>query len=163
MRKPEIPYFYLSPAILVLCLFVATVAHAGEGGGRRQAWVEPGVDRPGSDFKILWLRGGPGAGPEAGSQKPPCQSFTYVQEGNAGGQTRNSNRNNPRDRFGEAGRRGDELHRRASQGCRSGTDRSSRHPFPCRGRRGRQERGGGIGRRVRAARDNPAGMLRALC
>src|SRR3989304_4150762 len=33
MRKPKIPYFFFSPAILVLCLFVATVAHPGEGDG----------------------------------------------------------------------------------------------------------------------------------
>src|SRR3972149_10375398 len=85
MRKPKIPYFFFSPAILVLCLFVATVAHAGEGGGRQQAWVEPGVDRPGSDFKILWLRGGPGVCQEACSQNPLCKSYTYVREGVAGG------------------------------------------------------------------------------
>src|SRR4030067_165147 len=73
MRKPEIPYFYLSPAILVLCLFVATVAHAGEGGGRRQAWVEPGVDRPGSDFKIPRLPGGPRAGETEGLPAGPTE------------------------------------------------------------------------------------------
>src|SRR3989304_4179912 len=84
MSKPEIPYFFLSPAILVLCLFVATVAHAGEGGGRKQAWGEPGVDRPGADFKILWLRGGPGACQEACSRNPLCKSYTYVREGMAG-------------------------------------------------------------------------------
>src|SRR3990172_11944913 len=84
MGTPKIPYFFLSPAILVLCLIVTTVAHAGEGGGRQQAWVEPGVDRPGSDFKILWLRGGPGACQEACSQNPLCKSYTYVREGVAG-------------------------------------------------------------------------------
>src|SRR3990172_5496537 len=85
MGTPKIPYFFLSPAILVLCLIVTTVAYAGEGGGRQQAWVEPGVDRPGSDFKILWLRGGPGAWQGGGSQKPPFKSYTHVRGGVGGG------------------------------------------------------------------------------
>lgn len=48
------------------------------------AWVEPGVDRPGSDFRILWLRGGLEACQEACAQNPLCKSYTYVSEGSPG-------------------------------------------------------------------------------
>src|SRR3989304_5590714 len=88
MGTPKIPYFFLSPAILVLCLIVTTVAYAGEGGGRQQAWVEPGVDRPGSDFKLLWLRGGPGArqggGPGGLLPESPVQILHLCQGGSGG-------------------------------------------------------------------------------
>jgi hypothetical protein len=43
--------------------------------------VEPDVDRPGSDFKILWLRGGLEACQEACAQNPLCKSYTYVRGG----------------------------------------------------------------------------------
>ncbi len=66
---------------LVACLFVAAGVPAGAGDqeSRQPAWVEPDVDRPGSDFKILWLRGGLEACQEACAQNPVCKSYTYVR------------------------------------------------------------------------------------
>ncbi len=42
------------------------------------------MDRPGMDFKILWLRGGLEACQEACAQNPLCKSYSYVREGVAG-------------------------------------------------------------------------------
>ena len=86
MGKPKIPSLPLTSAILAIFLFCPTVIPAGEKDPkpRQPAWVEPGVDRPGSDFKILWLRGGPEACLEACAQNPLCKSYTYVREGVAG-------------------------------------------------------------------------------
>jgi hypothetical protein len=86
MEKPNIPSLPLTSAILVFFLCCPTFLPAGERDPKpgQPAWVEPGVDRPGSDFKILWLRGGPEACLEACAQNPLCQSYTYVREGVAG-------------------------------------------------------------------------------
>jgi hypothetical protein len=86
MEKPNIPSLPLTSAILVFFLCCPTFLHAGEKDPKpgKPAWVEPGVDRPGSDFKILWLRGGAEACLEACAQNPLCQSYTYVREGVAG-------------------------------------------------------------------------------
>ena len=86
MGKPKIPSLSLISAILVFFLCCPTVVPAGETDPKpgQPAWVEPGVDRPGSDFKILWLRGGPEACLEACAQNPLCKSYTYVREGVAG-------------------------------------------------------------------------------
>lgn len=45
------------------------------------AWVEMDVNRPGSDFKVLWLRAGLEACQEACAQNPLCKSYTYVRAG----------------------------------------------------------------------------------
>jgi hypothetical protein len=86
MGKPKIPSLPLTSAILVFFLCCPAVVPAGEKDPKpgQPAWVEPGVDRPGSDFKILWLRGGPEACLEACAQNPLCKSYTYVREGVAG-------------------------------------------------------------------------------
>jgi hypothetical protein len=77
------PLFRLGLAGVLLCLSFAGSVPAGAGDGelRQQRWVEPEVDRPGSDFKILWLRGGAEACQEACAQNPLCKSYTYVREG----------------------------------------------------------------------------------
>ena len=86
MGKPKIPFLPLTSAILVIFLCCPSVILAEERDpkSRQPAWVEPGVDRPGSDFKIHWLRGGPEACLEACAQNPLCKSYTYVREGVAG-------------------------------------------------------------------------------
>ena len=86
MGKPKIPSLPLTSAILAIFLCCPTVVPAGERDPKpvQPAWVEPGVDRPGSDFKILWIRGGPEACLEACAQNPLCKSYTYVREGVAG-------------------------------------------------------------------------------
>jgi len=86
MGKIPLPFFVCTLAGMALSLFSVTVVHAkdGEPAPRKPAWVEPDVDRPGSDFKILWLRGGVEACQEACAQNPQCKSYTYVREGVAG-------------------------------------------------------------------------------
>lgn len=83
MGKVRIPA--LSPclaAILLLLLFAPVVPAAGsEASPRQPAWTEPDVDRPGADFTILWLRGGPEACREACAQNSRCRAYTYVREG----------------------------------------------------------------------------------
>jgi hypothetical protein len=83
MGKIRNPFFFLPLAGFVTCLFLAGAVPArGEDPEPRQpAWVEPDVDRPGSNFKILWLRGGLEACQEACAQNPLCKSYTYVREG----------------------------------------------------------------------------------
>jgi len=68
---------------ILFCLSVTTAipARAGDQEVRQPRWVEPETDRPGSDFKILWLRGGAEACQEACAQNPLCKSYTYVREG----------------------------------------------------------------------------------
>jgi hypothetical protein len=85
MGKTRNPLFFLPLAGFVTCLFFATAAPArgGDTEPRQPAWVEPDVDRPGSDFKILWLRGGLEACQEACAQNPLCKSYTYVRSGGA--------------------------------------------------------------------------------
>jgi hypothetical protein len=60
---------------------VAGSAAGGEANPQREAWVEQDVDRPGSDFQILWLRGGPEGCQAACAQHPLCRSYTYVKPG----------------------------------------------------------------------------------
>ena len=83
MGTVGIPSVRIGLAGVLLCLSLAGAgpARSGEGEPRKQAWVEPEVDRPGSDFQILWLRGGPGECQEACAQNPRCRSYTYVREG----------------------------------------------------------------------------------
>lgn len=75
----------LSPCftgILLLLLFATVASAAGsEATARQPAWTEPDVDRPGSDFTILWLRGGLDACREACAQNSRCRAYTYVREG----------------------------------------------------------------------------------
>ncbi|HBX42706.1 MAG TPA: hypothetical protein DEH27_02355 [Deltaproteobacteria bacterium] len=78
------PSFHLTLAGILFCLSFAIPGRAGGQEVRQQGWVEPEVDRPGSDFKILWLRGGAEACQEACSQNPRCKAYTYVREGVAG-------------------------------------------------------------------------------
>jgi len=86
MGKIPLPLFVCTLAGMALSLFSVPVVHAKdrEPTSLKPAWVEPDVDRPGSDFKILWLRGGVEACQEACSQNPQCKSYTYVREGVAG-------------------------------------------------------------------------------
>lgn len=86
MGKIPLPFFVCTLAGMALSLFSVTVVHAedGEPTPLKPAWVEQDVDRPGSDFKILWLRGGVEACQEACAQNPQCKSYTYVREGVAG-------------------------------------------------------------------------------
>jgi hypothetical protein len=86
MGKTKTPSLPLTSAILVIFLSCPTVVPAagGDPGIRQSAWVEPDVDRPGSDFKILWHRGGVEACQEACAQNSICKSYTYVREGVAG-------------------------------------------------------------------------------
>jgi hypothetical protein len=86
MGKIRNPSFLLFLAGIVLCLlFPSTIlATDGEPTGRQPAWEEPDVDRPGMDFKILWLRGGLEACQEACAQNPLCKSYSYVREGVGG-------------------------------------------------------------------------------
>jgi len=83
MGKIPSPFFVCALAGMALSLFSATVVHAkdGETTPPKPAWVEPNVDRPGSDFKILWLQGGVQACQEACAQNPQCKSYTYVRAG----------------------------------------------------------------------------------
>lgn len=68
--------------IITLYFYAAAGSAAGgEANPRRQAWVEQDVDRPGSDFQILWLRGGPEECQAACAQHPLCRSYTYVRSG----------------------------------------------------------------------------------
>lgn len=74
-----ISFFFLS---FLLRLHPAAASAAGEEENlRRPAWVEQDVDRPGSDFQILWLRGGPEGCQAACAQHPLCKSYTYVKPG----------------------------------------------------------------------------------
>jgi len=75
------PSVRLTLAGILFCLSFAIPGRAGGQEIRQQGWVEPEVDRPGSDFKILWLRGGAEACQEACAQNPRCKSYTYVREG----------------------------------------------------------------------------------
>ncbi len=75
------PSFPLTLAGILFCLSLAIPGRAGGQEVRQQGWVEPELDRPGSDFKILWLRGGAEACQEACAQNPRCKSYTYVREG----------------------------------------------------------------------------------
>lgn len=86
MGTTRIPSLFPNPTGILIVLFLATAAFAGEetSSPRQPAWVETGIDRPGSDFKILWLRGGPGSCQEACAQNPLCRSYTYVRAGVAG-------------------------------------------------------------------------------
>jgi len=81
MGKIPLPFFVCTLAGMALSLFSATFVYAkdGETTFPKPAWVEPDVDRPGSDFKILWLRGGLQACQEACAQNPLCKSYTYVR------------------------------------------------------------------------------------
>jgi hypothetical protein len=81
MGKIPLPFFVCTLAGMALSLFFATFVYAkdGETTPPKPAWVEPDVDRPGSDFKILWLRGGLQACQEACAQNPLCKSYTYVR------------------------------------------------------------------------------------
>ena len=83
MGKFPLPFFVCTLAGMALSLFSATFVYAtdGETTPPKQAWVEPNVDRPGSDFKILWLKGGLQACQEACAQNPQCKSYTYVRTG----------------------------------------------------------------------------------
>jgi hypothetical protein len=83
MGNTRNPLFFLPLAGFVTCLFFAAAVPAREGDPepRQPAWVEPDVERPGSDFKILWLRGGLEACQEACAQNPLCKSYTYVKAG----------------------------------------------------------------------------------
>jgi hypothetical protein len=68
--------------IFILYFYAAAgSAVSGEANPQRQAWVEQDVDRPGSDFQILWLRGGPEECQAACAQHPLCRSYTYVRPG----------------------------------------------------------------------------------
>ncbi len=86
MRKIPFPLFVSTLAGMALSLFFVTVvpAKGGEPTPLKPGWVETDVDRPGSDFKILWLRGGVEACQEACAQNPLCKSYTYVRAGVAG-------------------------------------------------------------------------------
>jgi hypothetical protein len=86
MRKIPFPFIVFTLTGMVLSLFSVTVfpARDGEPTPLQPAWVEPDVDRPGSDFKILWLRGGVEACQEACAQNPLCKSYTYVRAGVSG-------------------------------------------------------------------------------
>jgi hypothetical protein len=86
MGKTRNPSILLFLAGIVICLLFSSpiLAMDGESGGRQPAWEEPDVDRPGSDFKILWLQGGLAACQEACAQNPLCKSYTYVRDGVAG-------------------------------------------------------------------------------
>lgn len=86
MGKTRIPSLIRHPLGILLCSLLATAASAGGGtpSDRQPAWVEPDVDRPGSDFKILWLRAGAEACQEACAQNPRCRSYTYVRRGVSG-------------------------------------------------------------------------------
>lgn len=65
-----------------LCFCAAPGSAAGaEADPQRQAWVEQDIDRPGSDFQVLWLREGPEACQAACAQHPLCRSYTYVRPG----------------------------------------------------------------------------------
>lgn len=83
MGKTRLPSFSSNPAIIaILLLFGIAFPSWGETlESRPPAWVELDVDRPGSDFKILWLRGGVEACQEACAQNPLCKSYTYVRAG----------------------------------------------------------------------------------
>ncbi len=77
-------YFFLSLAAFAACLVLGVVpVSGGEKEQSLPAWVEPDVDRPGSDFRILWLRGGLEACQEACAENPLCKSYTYVKEGSS--------------------------------------------------------------------------------
>lgn len=76
--------FLALAAVAGSLVFGAAPAGAENAQPRLPAWVEPGVDRPGSDFRILWLRGGLEACQEACAQNPLCKSYTYVREGSPG-------------------------------------------------------------------------------
>lgn len=86
MGKPRNLYYFLPLAGFAACLFYAAAVPAmgGDQETRQPAWVEPDVDRPGSDFKILWLRGGLESCQEACAQNPVCKSYTYVRAGTPG-------------------------------------------------------------------------------
>jgi len=86
MRKIPFPFIVCTLAGMVLSLFSVTAVPAKDWEPTllKPAWVEPEVDRPGSDFKILWLRGGVEACQEACAQNPLCKSYTYVRAGVAG-------------------------------------------------------------------------------
>jgi hypothetical protein len=86
METPRNLYFFLPLAGFAACLFfaAAVTAMGGDQETRQPAWVEPDVDRPGSDFKILWLHGGLEACQEACAQNSLCKSYTYVRPGVAG-------------------------------------------------------------------------------
>jgi len=81
MGKIPLSVFVCMLAGMALSLFSVTFVYAkdGESTPPKPAWVEPNVDRPGSDFKILWLRGGLQACQEACAQNPLCESYTYVR------------------------------------------------------------------------------------
>lgn len=84
-RKERLPVGFMGGSalsILILCFCVtAASAAGGEANPQRPAWVEQGVDRPGSDFQILWLLGGPEGCQAACAQHPQCRSYTYVRPG----------------------------------------------------------------------------------
>jgi len=68
--------------IFIFYFYAAAGSAAGEEANhQRQAWIEQDVDRPGSDFQILWLRGGPEGCQAACAQHPLCRSYTYVRPG----------------------------------------------------------------------------------
>lgn len=85
MENTRKPYSFLFLAALAACLVAGAVSvHGGEKEPRLPSWVETDVDRPGSDFRILWLRGGLEACQEACAQNPLCTSYTFVKEGDPG-------------------------------------------------------------------------------
>lgn len=84
-RKERLPVGSMGVSalsIFILCFCVpAASAAGGEANPQRPAWVEQGIDRPGSDFQILWLLGGPEGCQAACAQHPQCKSYTYVRPG----------------------------------------------------------------------------------
>ncbi len=83
MGKTPIPFFVCALAGMALSLVSVPVVPAMDERPEspQPAWVETDVDRPGSDFRILWLRGGSEACQEACAQNPQCKSYTYVRPG----------------------------------------------------------------------------------
>jgi hypothetical protein len=80
MLRATVAFFFFF--IFILCFSAAAGSAAGgEANPQRQAWIEQDVDRPGSDLRILWLRGGPEGCQAACAQHPLCRSYTYVRPG----------------------------------------------------------------------------------
>lgn len=86
MGKTRFPSFFRNLTGILASVFLAAAAFAAGESPAEQGpgWVETGVDRPGFDFKILWLRGGPEPCQEACAQNPLCRSYTYVRAGAEG-------------------------------------------------------------------------------
>lgn len=69
---------FLSIVFVCFCVNPGFVV-GGETTPQNPSWIEQNVDRPGSDFQILWLRGGPEGCQAACAQHPLCRSYTYVR------------------------------------------------------------------------------------